>query len=82
VSTVELAPGAARGRLRAGPAPLRFDELASEPTLDELLTGLWEALGSHCCVACPVCGGRMAPDYDAHALAIGGRCGSCDTALS
>jgi hypothetical protein len=30
-----------------------------EPTLDEVLVGVWEGLTAHQTVACPVCGGEM-----------------------
>jgi hypothetical protein len=53
-----------------------------EPTLDSLLSGMWEGLAAHRSVPCPLCGGEMTPDYGAHALPVGGRCRSCDTRLS
>jgi hypothetical protein len=62
-------------------APSLFDDLGGEPTLDELLSGVWEGLVAHQHVACPVCGGDMTPEYGAHARPIGGRCRSCDTQL-
>jgi hypothetical protein len=53
-----------------------------EPTLDSLLSGMWEGLAAHRSVTCPLCGGELRPDYGAHALPIGGRCQSCETRLS
>jgi hypothetical protein len=56
--------------------------VGGEPTLDALLAGVWEGLVAHRSVPCPVCGDEMKPDYGAHALPIGGSCGSCGTRLS
>ncbi|HET8977880.1 MAG TPA: hypothetical protein VFN87_06960 [Solirubrobacteraceae bacterium] len=53
-----------------------------EPTLDSLLSGVWEGLAAHRSVACPVCGGEMRPEYGVHARPIGGRCASCETRFS
>ena len=53
-----------------------------EPTLDALVSGVWEGLAAHQPAACPVCGGTMTPVYGAHAAPIGGRCGSCQTTLA
>lgn len=63
-------------------APQLSYGLGGEPTLDELLTGVWEGLAAHRAVRCPVCGGEMKPVYGVHALPIGGRCASCQAALS
>ena len=59
-----------------------FDGVGGEPTLDELLVGVWEGLAAHRTVACPVCGADMRHDYGAHALPIGGRCSDCEAQLS
>jgi hypothetical protein len=63
----------------APPSP--HDPLQDRATLDELIVGLWEAIGSHESVACPVCEGKMRPEYGAHARAIGGRCTTCGSTL-
>lgn len=63
-------------------APSLFEAVSGEPTLDELLAGVWEGLIAHTAVDCPVCGGEMAPEYGAHALPIGGRCSACGSGLS
>ena len=63
-------------------APSLFDVVGGEPTLDELIVGVWEGLAAHRIVACPVCGEEMEPEYGAHARPIGGRCGGCGTTLS
>jgi hypothetical protein len=39
-----------------------------EPTLDSLLSGMWEGLAAHRSVTCPLCGGEVRPDYGAHAV--------------
>jgi hypothetical protein len=72
-------------RRRAAPEgqlPSLFDDLGGEPTLDELLVGVWEGLTAQMIVDCPACGGRMEPEYGAHARPIGGRCRACGAALS
>jgi hypothetical protein len=81
VSTLALSRPGAPQRGRALSAPSLFDELGGEPTLDELLVGVWEGLVAQRPVACPVCGGEMAPEFAAHARPVGGRCRSCETAL-
>jgi hypothetical protein len=58
------------------------DELGGEPTLDEVLTGVWEGLAAHRTMPCPACGEPMRPAYGAHARPIGGRCDSCRASLS
>ena len=61
--------------------PALFECEAGQPTLDEVIGGVWEGLTSHRSVSCPVCHGPMEPEYGAHALPVGGRCTSCGAAL-
>jgi len=70
------APDSERG---AGPAAT---DAGGEPTLDSLLSGMWEGLAAHRSVPCPLCGGEIKPDYGAHALPVGGSCQTCGTRLS
>ena len=79
MSALTEAPPGERERER--PAPTLFDRLGGEPTLDEVLAGVWEGLAAHRAAACPVCGEEMGPQYGAHALPIGGRCRGCQTTL-
>ena len=84
-------------RLAAGQASLLVDsdELAASPgtagspsgeqggkprSLDDLIVDTWEGLvrGTS---QCPVCGGRLEPEYGAHARPVGGRCADCGSAL-
>lgn len=58
-----------------------FDALDEGGTLDELIVSVWERLGDHRTVECPVCGEDMAPQYGVHARAIGGRCSACESSL-
>lgn len=60
-----------------GSSPSLFDDVGGEPTLDELLVGVWEGLAAHRVVSCPACGSEMGPEYGAHARPIGGRCRGC-----
>ena len=52
------------------------------PTLDELITSVWEGLVAGETAGCPACGGAMAPRYAAGASAVGGGCRDCGTQLS
>ena len=62
-------------------APSLFDAVGGEPTLDELIAGVWEGLVAHGVVECPVCGEEMAPVYGAQARPIAGRCRGCGSEL-
>jgi hypothetical protein len=57
--------GGERGRSRA--SQMLFDDLGGEPTLDELIAGVWEGLAAHRPARCPVCEAEMQPVYGAHA---------------
>jgi hypothetical protein len=59
-----------------------FDNLGGEPTLDELIVGVWEGLTAPASAACPVCGARMEPQFSGHARPVAGRCTDCGTTLS
>jgi len=52
------------------------------PSLDDVVVGAWEGLSAHRTVACPACGGAMAPRYGAGPAPVGGRCRRCATTLS
>jgi hypothetical protein len=62
--------------------PSLFDGAGGGPTLDDVVSGVWEGLAAHAVVECPVCEGEMKPEYGQHALPIGGRCRRCGTSLS
>lgn len=67
--------GAASGRpVSDGPG--------GEPSLDAVLSGLWEGLAAAREVACPVCGGDLRPVHGAHAHPVMGRCSRCGSELS
>ena len=42
-----------------------FDGAGGEPTLDDVLAGVWEGLAARATAACPICGERMEPVSDA-----------------
>ena len=65
-------PATGRAKARAG----------GEPTLDALLSGVWEGLAAHAPVVCPLCEGEMRPAYGAHHRPVEGRCGSCGAQIS
>lgn len=49
-------------------------------SLDDLIVDTWEELARGTS-QCPVCGGRMEPEYGAHTRPVGGRCADCGSAL-
>jgi DnaJ-class molecular chaperone len=59
-----------------------LEGLGPEPTLEDLMLGVWRSLSSHQTVECPVCHGTMEPQYGAHALPVAGRCTDCGTVLT
>jgi hypothetical protein len=75
-----------RDRDRSSPAPqpgsVQRVVGGDGPTLDDLLTGTWDALTAGHTAACPVCAGPMQPRYAAGPIPVGGRCGRCATELS
>ncbi len=81
MSTLAYTRRPVRRRGEACAAPSLLDGTGGEPTLDELLSGVWEGLAAHRLVACPVCGSDMTPEYGAHSRPIGGRCTDCQTTL-
>lgn len=52
------------------------------PTLDDLLTGIWDTVASDQPATCPVCQGVLEPRHGAGAVPVGARCTSCGTELS
>lgn len=50
-------------------------------TLEDVISGAWEDLTAHRTATCPICSAEMTPRYGSGASAVGGRCGSCCTAL-
>lgn len=68
-------PGAAERSL--------FDEpMGGEPTLAELIAGVWEGLAVRGTSSCPVCGAVMQARFGAHARPVDGRCAACGTTLA
>jgi hypothetical protein len=62
-------------------APLTRDRVHGEPTLDDLLVGVWEGLSARRAVRCPVCTAEMEPVQYA-AEPVRGRCEECGAGLS
>ena len=60
----------------------RPSALRDETTLDEVLTGTWEALLIGRAATCPLCEAPMQPRYSAGHAPVGGRCTRCGTELS
>ena len=61
--------------------PLVLDRVEGEPTLDDLLAGVWEGLSARRAVRCPVCTGEMEPAETPDREVAGGRCTECGTTL-
>jgi hypothetical protein len=75
-----------------------FEAVGGEPTLDDVLAGVWEGLTAHQAVDCPVCGAHMEPHHGADTQhpgdsgaarpsaadrgVAGGHCRSCDSSLT
>jgi hypothetical protein len=71
-----------------------FDGAGGEPTLDDVLAGVWEGLAARATAACPICGERMEPVFDARShggvaseearpgAPEGARCTNCGSSLS
>ena len=74
-------PSILGGSDRRRAAPVSTHSSDHRPTLDELLSGVWEGLSSHHTVTCPVCSGKMAPRYGSGARPVGGRCARCGSTL-
>jgi hypothetical protein len=58
------------------------DATGGEPTLDDLIAGVWEGLTARAIVECPVCTDELRPVYATHARPVGGRCAGCGSTLS
>ena len=84
MSTVTTRPRVTRGRERTGVSCARTGsaQVGGEPTLDAVLSGVWEGLVAHRPADCPLCGGEMRPVYAAHSRPVGGVCQSCGTQLT
>ncbi len=82
---LDLQPRVTRGRENVGAQVGRaggVTDLGGEPTLDAMLSGVWEGLAAQRSVACPVCDAEMEPNHGAHARPIGGVCRGCGTRMS
>jgi hypothetical protein len=66
--------------LAVAPSPL--DRVDGEPTLDDLLAGVWRELADGRTVACPVCCSAMEPTRSTTTGALAGRCTGCGSALA
>jgi hypothetical protein len=65
----------------AAPAPDAVGESGGDPrSLDDLIVDTWEGLVKGTS-RCPVCGGRLEPEFGAHTRPVGGRCADCGSAL-
>ena len=71
-----------RERQDARASTAACDTVSGEPSLDAVVSGMWEGLVAHRAVDCPLCGGEIAPVYGVHHRPIGGRCRGCETMLS
>jgi hypothetical protein len=79
---VSTATAVRRCAPEAATRPLFDEAMGGEPTLEELIAGVWEGLAVHGTSSCPVCGAAMEARFGAHAGPVDGRCTSCGATLS
>ncbi|UGS35349.1 hypothetical protein [Capillimicrobium parvum] len=70
------------GRERSDRGDRAVPAVGGAPTLDDLLTGIWQTIASDQTATCPLCQGALEPRYSAGSVPVGGRCTSCGTELS
>jgi hypothetical protein len=79
-SAVALRPSGSRSQT------LSLFDRGGEPTLDDLLAGVWEGLAARAPAACPICAGPLEAVYRARAdreqALEAARCTSCGSSLS
>jgi hypothetical protein len=63
-------------------APSLLDGLGGEPTLDDVLSRVWEGLTAQSVVTCPVCGSEMRPECEQRTRTLCGRCVDCGSTLA
>ena len=63
-------------------APSLLDGLGGEPTLDDVLSRVWEGLTAQSVVTCPVCSSEMRPEHGQRIQALRGRCADCGSTLA
>ncbi|HTX47315.1 MAG TPA: hypothetical protein VMD48_13610 [Solirubrobacteraceae bacterium] len=63
-------------------APTLFDRPGGEPSLDDVISSVWEVLTAREPVGCPLCGEAMRPRYVGPDQPISGRCSGCGSTLS
>lgn len=69
------------GEARAVDLP-EVPAVGGTPTLDDLLTGTWEALTAGVAATCLVCEGPLEPRFGSGHAPVAGRCTRCGTELS
>ena len=62
-------------------APPLHVRAATEPTLADVMSEAWAAVGTGAATECPVCAGSLEPRWSAGAGVVGGRCGDCGATL-
>jgi hypothetical protein len=80
-SALALSPSGSRSQTLS-----LFDGAGSEPTLDDVLAGVWEGLAARAAATCPICGERMeavtGSDRERQPAPEAARCTGCGSALS
>ncbi len=62
--------------------PSLLEGLGGEPTLDDVLSRVWEGLTAPSVVTCPVCRSEMRPERSERSGKLRGRCDDCGSTLS
>jgi hypothetical protein len=63
-------------------SPSLLERWGGEPTLDDVLSNVWEGLTAQSVVTCPVCTSEMKPERSQRTGAIRGRCTDCGSSLT
>jgi len=64
------------------PALAPLDGRGEQPSLEDLVCGLWQEVLTEGHADCPLCGGEMVGRVSAHARATEGRCRDCGTTIA
>ena len=62
-------------------APPLHARASAAPTLADVMSEAWSAIGAGVTTECPVCTGSLQPRWSAGAGVVGGRCGDCGATL-
>lgn len=82
VATAVRTEAAVRADLTVDRPRLERVAASGGPSLDRLITRLWEEITGHQLATCPWCEGEMRPQYGAASRPVAARCTDCGASLS